>query len=125
MGFPMDFPIELMAFGFLLFKYLVTPGLKPAEAIFQTAGLSSINPEGGVGERSQKLPVMTYYYQSCFQGSELILQPFNRRYVQMVGGLIQQEDIRRGRQSRRQGAATRLAPRHGGQIFLTGEAQLL
>ena len=53
MGFPMDFPIELVAFGFLLFKYLVTPGLKPAEPIFQTADLSSINPEGGV-ERDLK-----------------------------------------------------------------------
>ena len=56
---------------------------------------------------------------------EFLLQPFDGRQVEMVGRLVQQQDVGRGRQHPRQRRATRLAAGEMRGVLLAGEAELL
>ena len=53
-----------------------------------------------VGHTVQKIPVVRYHDQHALPFFQIILQPVRHIVVQMVGGLVQQKDIRR-RQERR------------------------
>ncbi len=57
--------------------------------------------------------------------AELAFQPFDGGEVEMVGRLVQQQDVGRGRQHPRERRAARLAAGQMRGILLAGEAQLL
>jgi hypothetical protein len=54
---------------------------------------------------------------------QLALQPFDTGQVEMVGGLVQQQDIGRGGQRASQGSAARLAARKSYGVFRAGKAE--
>ena len=56
---------------------------------------------------------------------ELALQPFDGRQVEMVGRLVEQQDVGLGRQHARQRGAARLAARELRRVLVAGEAELL
>ena len=55
---------------------------------------------------------------------EFAFQPFDRLHIQMVGGLVQQQNIGPGRQGSRQRRAPRLAARQGCRIFRAIQPQI-
>ena len=57
--------------------------------------------------------------------SQSRFQPFDGRQVEMVGRLVEQQDVGLGRQHVGQRRAPRLAAREPRRVFLAGEAQLL
>ena len=57
--------------------------------------------------------------------SDLALQPFDGRQVEMVGRLVEQQDIRLGREDAGQRGAAGLAARQLGRVFLAGQAELI
>ncbi len=63
--------------------------------------------------------------QSGAAGGELALEPFDGREVEMVGGLVEQQDVGRGREHARQRRAPRLAAGEVSGVFAAGEAELL
>ena len=64
-------------------------------------------------------------HQRGAAGIEIVLQPFDRCQVEMIGRLVEEKDIGRGRQHARERGAARLAAGEMGRIFLPGEAELL
>ena len=54
------------------------------------------------GHAVQKIPVMRYHDQSSLPFFQIILQPVGHLIVQMVGGLVQQQNVRRGQERRDQ-----------------------
>ena len=56
---------------------------------------------------------------------QLALQPLDAGQVEMVGRLVEQQDVGRGGQGAGQGGAARLAAGKGGGVFLAGEAEFL
>ena len=58
------------------------------------------------------------------QADELALQPLDRRQVEMVGRLVEQQDVGLGRQRPRQRGAARLAAGQPSRVLLAGQAQL-
>jgi len=53
------------------------------------------------------------------------LQPFDRGQIEVVGRLIEQEDVELGREGARQGATAYLATRKIAGVFSAGEAERL
>ena len=56
---------------------------------------------------------------------QLRLQPFDARQIEMIGRLIEQQDIRRGCQHTGQRGPTRLTARQGSRLFGSSQSKLL
>ena len=56
------------------------------------------------------------------QALDLALQPFDGGQVEVVGRLVQQQDVRLGRQNARQRGTAGLAAGEAGWILLAGQA---
>ncbi len=55
---------------------------------------------------------------------QLVLQPFDRRQVEMVGRLVEQQNVGLGRQHARERSAPRLAAGKARGVFVAGETEL-
>ena len=64
-------------------------------------------------------------HQRASAARELGLQPFDGRQVEMVGRLVEQQDVGRGRQHAGQRGAARFAAGEFAGVLLAGEAELL
>ena len=120
-----DLPAELVKRHLLLFQHLVPPGLEMREAAIQPPGLAAVQPDDAARELFQKPPVMADQHDAGGKGFQLRFQPFDGRQVEMVGRLVEQQQIRVRRQGARQSGPPRLAAGQVFRLFRAGQAQLL
>ena len=120
-----DLAVELVLVAFLFRQHRVAPFLEMGEAAFQAARLAAIEPDRDARERRQETPVVADDHQRGAPRSEIALQPFDRGQVEMVGRLVEQQDIGRGRQHARERSAARFAAGEMRRMLLAGEAELL
>ena len=119
-----QFAVELVAVALLLLQRVIAPLLEMGEAAIEPAGDAAIEPDDGAGERFQQAPVMADEHEGGAQGGQFLLQPGDGGEVEMVGGLVEQQDIGAGRQHAGEGCASGFA---AGEIvgqFLAGQPQL-
>jgi hypothetical protein len=88
-----DLAVELVLIALFFRQHRVAPFLEMREAPFQTAGLPAIEPDRGACQRRQEAPVMADDHQRRAPCREIAFQPFDRGQVEMVGRLVEQEDI--------------------------------
>ena len=119
-----DFAIQLLQIALFLLQHLVAPCLKSAKALVEPFGAAPVNPHSGLGEVFEKTPVMADENEGRAQAAEFLLQPFDRGQIEMVGGLVEQQHVRLGRQHAGQRRAPRLAARQIGGVFLARQPQL-
>ena len=73
----------------------------------------------------QQAAVMADQHDARTHSGQFALQPFDTREVEMVGRLVEQQDVGRGRQCAGERGAARLAAGQRRRIFLAAEAELL
>ena len=120
-----DLAVELVEVAFLLREHLVAPGLEIGKAALDAAGLAAVEPHGDARQVGEKAAVMADQHERRAPRGELALQPFDGGQVEMVGRLVEQQDIGVGRQHPGQRRAPRLAARQRGGVLVAGEAKLL
>ena len=111
-------------FGLFLRQDLVTPGLELGEAAVKAARCAAVQPDGAVGQRLEKAPVMADQHDGAAQRLQFRFQPFDGGKVEMVGGLVEQQDVGLRRQRAGDGGAADLAAREARGILLAAEAQI-
>ena len=73
----------------------------------------------------EKAPVVADDDERRLPGVELAFQPFDRRQVEMIGRLVEQQDVGRRRQHAGERGAARLAARQRRRVFVAAQAELL
>ena len=79
------------------------------EALVQNVRLAAVQPEGAVGQPGQEGAVVADHQQSAAEPGQFAFQPGDSRQVQVVGRLVEQQEIWRRDQSARQGGPASFA----------------
>ena len=120
-----DLAVELVLVALFLGQHLVAPGLERAETLVDLLDLAAIEPGGGARQIGHEAAVMADDDQRRAAAGEFAFQPFDGGEIEMVGGLVQQQDIGRGRQHPRQRGAAGFAAGNMRGIFLAVQPELL
>ena len=120
-----DLAVELVLFALFLGQHLVAPGLEGAKAAVDLPDLAAIEPRRAARQVRQEPPVMADQDQRAAAAAEFAFQPFDGGEIEMVGRLVEQQDIGRRRQHARQCGAAGLAAGHLRRIFIAAKAELL
>src|SRR5580700_4520978 len=114
-----------MGFALLLGQNLVAPGLEGREAPVDPSRLPAIEPKRRTREIGEEAPVMADEDEGHAPLLELLLEPFDRREVEMIRGLVEEEDVGGRREHARDGGTPRLPARELGGGLLAREPELL
>src|SRR6185437_12378214 len=120
-----DLAIELVARQLFFLEHGVAPVLEGGKAPVEAARDAAIEPDGRAGEIAEEPAIVTDDHQRRTQGRELGLEPLDGRQVEMVGGLVEQENIGLGRQHAGERGTAGFAARKTRRLLAAGEAQML
>ena len=118
-----DAAVELVALQFLGVENPVAPDLECAEALVQQPGLAAVEPQRVLRQGLEKAPIVADHHDRPARGAQHLLQVLNSDDVEMVGRLVEQEDVGLGREHASERCALRLATGELGRIFIAGEAE--
>ena len=93
MFFVDDLAVELVLLALFLGQHLVAPGFERGKAAIDLPDLATIEPGGGARQVGQEAAVMADEDQRAAAAVELAFQPFDGGEIEMVGRLVQQQDI--------------------------------
>ena len=113
-----------MALHFLFFELLVAPGLEGPESLIKSARRAPIDPDGRAREIGEQPFVVAYQGERGAAVLERLFEPFDGDDVEMVGRLVEQQDVRLGREHARERRAARLAAGKLGRIGLGDDTEL-
>jgi hypothetical protein len=100
-GLELDRALELAQAGLLLGQKPLGPGLELAEALIEHAQLAAIEPPDGAADRGEEGAVVADHNESATASGKVLLEALDGRQVEVIGGLIEQEDIGRADQDAR------------------------
>ena len=120
-----DLAVELVLVALFLGQDLVPPCLETGEAALDAAGLAAVEPDRAAGQVRQEPPVVADHDQRGAAAGKLALEPFDRGEVEMIGGLVEQQDVGSGREHARERRPPRLAARQARRVLAAVEAELL
>ena len=124
MFFGDDLAIELVLIALLLRQHLVAPRFERGEAALDPPRLSAIQPYGAARQSGEESPVVADHQQRRAAAVELALEPFDGGQIEMVGGLIEQKDVRLRREHACERRAARLPARQLRGILAAAQPQL-
>ncbi len=96
--------------SFLGGENTLRPFLERVIAFIELAHRAAIEPQSAPRQALQEGAVMADQQQPGAMGEQPLFQPFDRRNVEMIGRLVEQQDIRIADQHLRQADAPALAP---------------
>ena len=120
-----DLAAEFVTGLFLFVQQLVAPVLETVEAAVEMAGDAAVHPHRAGRQVGEEPPVMADQDDGRRHGAQFGFEPFDGRQVEMVGRLVEQQDVGFGGQGAGEGGASRLAAREVCGVAFRGEAQLL
>ena len=120
-----DLAVQLVLVALLLLKERVAPCFEAGEALLDPPGLAPVEPDRAARQGGQEPPVVADQHHCGAGALQLRFKPLDRRKVEVVGGLVEQQHIRFGGERLRQGGAPALAARQSLRILRAGEAQSL
>ncbi len=120
---PHDLPVELLPVARFLLGHLLAPGLEMLEAAVHAPGEPALQPHHGAADGLQHAPVMADQHDAGAGGGELLLQPLDGGQVQMVGRLVQQQQVGGGRQGAREGGPPGLAAGKMRRVLVASQAE--
>ena len=88
-----DLAIELVLLAFLLRQQHVAPFLEMGKATLDAARAAAVEPDRRTRERGEEAAIVADDHQCRAPGIEIALQPFDRGEVEMIGRLVEQQDI--------------------------------
>ncbi len=113
-----DLAIELMPRPRLVVERKVAPSLEFGKPARQKTGLAAIEPDRVARKILQEPAVMTDNDKRRPRGFEFCLEPFDRRQVEVIGWLVEEQNIRLWREHTGERGAPSLAAREPRRIFL-------
>src|SRR5208283_4509726 len=119
-----DAALGLVALALLLLKFAIAPGFELLKTCGEIARAAAVEPYGLAREILQEAAIVADQHQRRAQRLELFLQPEDRRQIEMVRRLVEQEDVGTRRKGSRQGDAARLASRKPCRILFAREAEI-
>ncbi len=119
-----DLAVELVLVALLFFEHLVTPTLEVGETAFDAACLAAVEPDRAARQIGKEAAVVADHDQRGTAAFELALQPFDRGQIEMVGRLVEQEDVRHRRQHPGERRAACFAAGEAGGVFAAVEPEL-
>src|SRR5262249_30408973 len=120
-----DLAVELVLLALFFREHLIAPGLEAGKAAVDLPDLAAVEPGGGAREVGEEAAVVADQDQRAAAAVEFAFQPFDGRQIEMVGRLIQQQDVGRGRQHARQRRAARLAAGEIRRVLVAAKAEPL
>ena len=119
-----DLAAQLVPLGLLLRQHRVAPRLERREPLVQLARDPAVEPHRGARQPLQQPAVVADHHDAGAHPGQLALQPLDARQVQMVGRLVEQQDVRRRRQRPCQRRAPHLAARERRRVFGAAQPEL-
>ena len=104
-----DLAAELVLFVLLLFEDRVAPRLERRETLVQRPGDAAVEPDRGAREAFEQPSVVADQDDAGAHPGQLALQPLDAGQIEMIGRLVEQQDVGRGSQRAGQRGAARLA----------------
>ena len=104
-----DLAVELVTLELLLLELLVAPGLERAETLIEASGAAAVEPDRGAGQIGKQPLVVADEGQRRTHVGEMRLEPFDRDQIEMVGRLVEQQDLGLRAQDPDQSRAARFA----------------
>ncbi len=105
--------LQAAVFGRLLVDDLGRPLLEPVEAAVALEQPAAVQPQQAAGQLAQEGAVVADHQDAAGESRQLLFQPLDGRQVEMVGRLVQQQQVRPGEQGARQRGAPTFAARQG------------
>jgi hypothetical protein len=124
-AFGADEAVELVALEVLLLPHPVAPGLEVLEPAVVAAHLAAVHPERRAGRGAQHGAVVRDEDEGASNLGEARLQPLDGRHVEVVGGLVEEEEVGVLRHEASERGAAALAARGGRGLAGGVEAQAL
>ena len=88
-----DLAVEFVLFALLLGQQHVAPFLEMGKAPVDTSRVAAIEPDRRTRETGEKAPVVTDKHKRGSPGIKVLLQPFDRGEIEMIGRLVEQQNI--------------------------------
>ena len=120
-----DLAVKLVLLALFFRQQHVAPFLEMGKAALDPAGGAAVEPDRRARQRRQKAPVVADDHQRGAAGVKIALQPFDGGEVEMIGRLVEQQDIGRRRQHARERDAARFAAGQLRRIFRARETEFL
>ena len=110
-----------LGFGF----HLVAPGLEMGKAAVDAAGDAAVEPDDGAGQVFQQAAVMADQHDAGAQRLQLGFEPLDGGEVEVVGRLIEQQQVGGGSQGAGKGGTALLPAREVRRVLVPAEAELV
>ena len=118
-----DAAVELVARGLLFLEDRVAPFLEGGEALGRAGAWCRDRATPWRERVFQEAAVVADQHEGRARGLEQCLEALDRRHVEMVGRLVEHEDVGLGRQHAGKCCAPALAARQPGRLLLAGEPE--
>ena len=119
-----DLAVELVALELLLLELCVAPGLERAEALVEPAGAAAVEPDRGLRQVGEQPLVVADEGERRAALREPRLQPLDGDEIEVIGRLVEQQDVGLGAQSPDQGRPAGFAAGKARRIGPRIEAEL-
>ena len=93
-----DLAAELVLLALLLLQHRVAPGLERLETLVEDPGDAAVEPDRAARDALEQPAVMADQHDAGAHPGQLALQPLDAGQVEMVGRLVEQQDVGRGGQ---------------------------
>ena len=111
-----DALLQPLGLALLALDQLLRPGLEAGEAVIELVQPAALEPEHAGREPREEGAVMADEEQRALEAQQHLLEPFDGRQIEVIGGLVQQQQIGIAGQRPGQGRAPALAAGEPGRI---------
>ncbi len=119
-----DLASELVLLALFLFEDRVAPFLEMREPLVQPPRPAAVEPDGGAADPLQETPVVRDHDERGGRADEFVFQPLDHGKVEMVGRLVEQQDVGFRRHDAGKCGAPRLAAGQFFGLFLAGQPEM-
>ncbi len=120
-----DLSVDLVLLALFLFEFLIAPGLEIGKAAREVSRAAAIEPNRAARQILQEAPIMADDDERRGKSLEFGLEPFDGGKIEMVGRLVEQQNIGLGRHDPRERRAARFAARKSRRVFIPAEAEFV
>ena len=120
-----DFAIELVALLLLFFEDLVAPVFECAKAAVEPARPAAVDPDGRARQRFEESAVVADQHKRRARRPEIGFEPLDRRQIEVVGWLVEQQHVGLGGEYAGERNAARFPAREVVRIFFPRQAKLI
>ena len=125
MLFAHDLAAELVLLALLLLEDRVAPGFEMRKTLVEPARVAAVEPHGCPRDALQEAAVVRDDDDCRRRAVQLVFQPLDRGEIEMVGRLIEQQDVGLRGDRAGKGGAARLAAGKLGRLFLAGQPEMV